>query len=148
MQLTQQETVSAFLAGAKKGLVRSFGYIAAVGGLIGVGLLTGIIGPGVIPWGAAILTALSTAVTVGMFSGQQSLSDYHQKKHNDMYAAKIAQLEGRDREILNAIGDDDQHLVHAPKISTILQEGAKEMDRSFAEKEEGRINAPSSRTLH
>jgi len=144
MQLTTQETASAFWDGAKKGLVRSFGYIAALGLPVGGLMLAGVL-PGVSVT-VAVISILSTALTVGMFSGHQALSNYHQQKHNSIYDAKLARLEGR----ATALEQEEmlEGPVHSPRLTTILEEGAKQADRSFAAAEEARINAPATRTLH
>lgn len=146
MQLSKQETAAVFWEGAKKGAGRSIGYVAALAGvaaavMIGFGVPITMLG-----LGAAVLSGISTIFTVGMFSGQNALAQYHQQKHNAMYEAKLARLEGR------AAALEQEELlegpVHSPTLSTILEQGTKPSDRSFAEREEARINAPSSHSLH
>lgn len=145
MQLTPQEQSAAFWNGAKQGAKRSFGYVA----LVGVPLLTlmafGFIPPTIIGFGAAILTGISTIVTVGMFSGQSALAQYHQSKHNQLYEAKIARLEGRGAELDHELDE----VQHSPRVSTIIEEGARSANASHAEaEEERREQAPKSHTIH
>lgn len=145
MQLTPQESSAAFWNGAIQGAKRSLGYVALVGiPLLGL-MAFGFIPTTIIGYGAVLLTGLSTVVTVGMFSGQNTLAQYHQSKHNQLYETKIARLEGQaatlDREL-----DEVQH---SPRVSTILEEGAKGASGSFADaEEEKRAAAPKSHTIH
>lgn len=128
-----------------QGAKRSLGYVALIGvPLIGL-MMFGVIPPTLIGYGAAMLTGISTVFTVGMFSGQNALAQYHQSKHNKMYESKLAQLEGRatslDREV-----DEVQH---SPHVGTIIEQGAKNSTGSFADAEdERREQAPKARTIH
>lgn len=142
MQLTKQESSAAFWAGAKQGALRSMGYVALAGAVLGIGMAT-VIPAGVISIGAAVLTGISTVLTVGMFSGHQALSNYHQQKHNALYEAKIARLEGREPQ-----PEMEPHeLVQSPRISTILDMGSR-TEKSFAQAEEDRAAIPTSPTIH
>lgn len=147
MQLTPQEVSAAFWHGATQGAKRSFGYVA----LVGVPLLTcmaiGWIPTTVIGFGAAILTGISTVLTVGMFSGQNALAQYHQQKHNQIYESKIARLEGIAQQ--NDITPED-HIQHSPRVSTILEQGAKNAGGSFTDAEEQRATAEPDKghTIH
>lgn len=145
MQLTPQESSAAFWNGAMQGAKRSLGYVA----LVGVPLLTcmafGLIPPTIIGFGAVLLTGMSTVLTVGMFSGQSSLAQYHQSKHNKMYDAKIAQLEGRAASLVREIDE----VQHSPRVSTIIEEGARSASGSFTDAEdERREQAPKGHTIH
>lgn len=146
MQITPQETSAAFWNGATQGAKRSFGYVA----LVGIPLLTlmviGVIPPTVIGFGAALLTGISTIVTVGMFSGQNALTQYHQSKHNQLYEAKLAKLEG----IENLIDQTVDDVQHSPHVSTILQEGARSAAASFTDAEEQREASTKAKgpTIH
>ena len=145
MQLSPQESSTAFWNGAVQGAKRSLGYVALVG-LPLIGLMAfGVIPAAVMGYGAVLLTGISTVFTVGMYSGQNALAQYHQSKHNQMYEAQLARLEGRtatlDREV-----DEVQH---SPRVTTILEEGAKSASGSYADaEEERRADAPKSRTIH
>lgn len=146
MQLSQQETARVFWEGAKKGATRSIGYIAMLAGVAAAVMIGFSLPITMLGLGAAVLSGISTIFTVGMFSGQNALAQYHQQKHNAIYEAKLARLEGR----ATALEHEEslEGPVHSPKLSTILEEGAKAYDRSFAEREEERINAPTTHTLH
>lgn len=146
MQLTPQESSTAFWGGVKTGVARAVAYVAVAG--VAVGLVSAIFPSVAIGLGAAVLTAASTILTIGMYSGHNALAQYHQQKHNAMYEAKIARLEG---EVLNepTIEDNVAHVQHSPKISTILEQGARSVDSTFAHSEEeraaGETKAP---TIH
>lgn len=141
MQLSAQESSAAFWSGAKQGALRSFGYVAAAAVVVGIGMA---FFPGTISIGAALLTGISTVFTVGMFSGHQSLAQYHQSKHNQMYESKIARLEGQDTSITNGIDE----VQHSPRITTIIEEGARSASSSFADAEQERTATPKNHTIH
>lgn len=144
MQLTPQESSAAFWNGAIQGAKRSLGYVAMIGVPLLALMAFGVIPTSVIGYGAAILTGMSTVFTVGMFSGHNALAQYHQSKHNQLYEAKIARLEGQ------AIGieHDIDEVQHSPRVSTILEQGAKNAGSSFADIEEQRASDPKGHTIH
>lgn len=145
MQLTPQEQSAAFWNGAKQGATRSLGYVALIGVPLLACMALGFIPPSLIGYGAAILTGISTVFTAGMFSGQNALAQYHQTKHNKMYEAKLAQLEGR----ATALDHEMDDVQHSPRVSTIIEEGARSASGSFADAEdERREQAPKSHTVH
>ena len=128
-----------------QGAVRSVGYVALVGVPLLALMAFGVIPATVIGYGAVILTGLSSVVTVGMFSGQNALTQYHQGKHNQLYEAKLAKLEGRDH-VIERDMDDGQH---SPRVSTILQEGARSAGGSFTDAEQERSEqSPKTPTIH
>lgn len=134
MQLTPQESSAAFWNGAIQGAKRSLGYVALIGVPLLACMVLGYIPPTLIGYGAAILTGISTVFTVGMFSGQNALAQYHQTKHNQMYEGKIAKLEGRAPGLDHEVDD----IQHSPRISTILEEGARSAGGNFADAEDQR----------
>lgn len=145
MQLTPQESSAAFWNGAIQGAKRSLGYVALVGvPLLGL-MIFGVVPTTLIGYGAAVLTGMSTVFTVSMFSGQNALAQYHQSKHNQMYEAKIARLEGQTA----SLDQELDEVQHSPRISTILEEGTKTASASFADaEEEKRATAPKGHTIH
>ena len=140
MQLSAQESSAAFWSGAKHGALRSLGYVAAAGIVLAIGMAT-FIPAGTISISAAILTGISTVFTVGMFSGHNALAQYHQSKHNQLYDSRITRLEGQTPGLNHEV-----EVVHSPRISTILQEGAR--SGSFADSEQERATAPKNHTIH
>lgn len=145
MQLTPQETSAAFWNGAIQGAKRSLGYVAMIGIPLVALMAFGVVPTTLVSYGAALLTAMSTVFTVGMFSGQNALAQYHQSKHNQMYEAKISRLEGQAVGIEHEMDD----VQHSPRVSTILEQGAKNASGSFADaEEEKRSQAPEGHTIH
>ncbi len=145
MQLSAQESSAAFWNGAKQGAKRSFGYVALIGVPLLVLMAFGVIPPTLIGYGAALLTGISTVLTVGMFSGQNALAQYHQSKHNQMYESKLARLEGREQLVEHSVDE----VQHSPRVRTILEQGAKNAVGNFTDVEEDRAaTADKNHTIH
>lgn len=144
MQLTPQESSAAFWNGAKQGAKRSLGYVALIGVPLLACMAIGIVPLTLISYGAALLTGISTVFTVGMYSGQNALAQYHQSKHNKMYESKLAQLEGR----TTALDHEVDEVQHSPRVSTIIEEGARSASGSFADAEQERAARPKTPTIH
>lgn len=144
MQLTPQETSDAFWSGIRHGAGRTLTML--IGGATFVACVAATLaGAGVLMCAGILLGGIGAAAAVTLISGQQALTEYHQKKHNDLYEARITRLEGLSPQ--QEFGSQDR--TRSPHVERILNDGAR-TKHSHADAEEQRAAEAEAKgpTIH